>query len=497
MARRRATTEARSLIREAQAIVGGAVALFLAIALLSYSPDMPHHNLGGRIGNAIADTALQAIGVAAYLFPVYLALLMATLFREGVDDLGMLRVGGAVLLVGSVAALAGLLTGGARGVTGGGWLGGFLGTALADAIGGIGAFLALVMLALVSLVLSTGVSAFEAAARTVAWVRQWGGQALAELARRRAGATRERGAARAPIRRRDETVRLRLDDVIKPAVPGAPEPPPIIRDAEKKPAPARRERAKRHEGQEELFARDRYRLPAVTLLDAPVRRDEPLDESALHASARILETKLGDFGVAGRVVAVRPGPVITTFEFEPAPGVKVSRIVGLADDLAMALRAASVRILAPIPGKPVVGIEVSNPRRETVFIRELMESDAYRTAESHLALALGKDTTGNAVASDLARMPHLLIAGATGTGKSVSMNAMILSILFKSSPRDVRMIMIDPKMLELSTYEHVPHLLVPVAPAIRRCGMRPRSATATLPVVSLPSASVSFDSPFL
>jgi S-DNA-T family DNA segregation ATPase FtsK/SpoIIIE len=141
-------------------------------------------------------------------------------------------------------------------------------------------------------------------------------------------------------------------------------------------------------------------------LDEPVGSVQPLDEGALQASARILETKLADFSVAGKVVAVRPGPVITTFEFEPAPGVKVSRIVGLADDLAMALRAASVRILAPIPGKPVVGIEVSNPRRETVFIRDLMEAGVYRETDSKLALALGKDTTGNVVASDLARMPQ-------------------------------------------------------------------------------------------
>src|SRR6185369_5458934 len=225
---------------------------------------------------------------------------------------------------------------------------------------------------------------------------------------------------------------------------------------------ARRERGKRLEGQEELFANDRYRLPTVSLLDEPKRREEPLDEAALHASSRILETKLSDFGVAGRVVAVRPGPVITTFEFEPAPGVKVSRIVGLADDLAMALRAASVRILAPIPGKPVVGVEVSNPKRETVFIREVLQSDGYKGGESKLTLALGKDTTGNVAVADLGRMPHLLIAGATGTGKSVSMNAMIMSILFKTSPRDTRMIMIDPKMLELSTYEGIPHLLVPV-----------------------------------
>ncbi len=189
---------------------------------------------------------------------------------------------------------------------------------------------------------------------------------------------------------------------------------------------------------------------------------QPLDETQLHTSARILEAKLGDFGVHGKVVAVRPGPVITTFEFEPAPGVKVTRVIGLADDLSMALRALSVRVLAPIPGKPVVGIEVSNPRREKVFIRELTSSDEYQRAESKLSLALGKDTTGNVVVADLARMPHLLVAGATGTGKSVSMNAMVVSMLFKCSPRDVRFIMIDPKMLELSIYEDIPHLLVPV-----------------------------------
>jgi S-DNA-T family DNA segregation ATPase FtsK/SpoIIIE len=472
MAKRRATLEARSLIREAQAIVGGAVALFLMIALLSYSPDIPHHNLGGRVGNAIADAALQAIGVAAYLFPVYLALLMASLFRDGTEDLGMLRVGGAVLLVASIAALAGLLGGSVHAARSGGWLGGFLAAALRDLIGGIGAFLVLVGLALVALVLSTGVSAFEAVTRAWRRGRPLARDAVVALRRRWRGVERPR-LARAAVRRRDEPVRLLLEDVVEPIVPEAPAaPPPIIREPDKKAAP-RRERAKRHEGQEELFGQDRYRLPTISLLDEPKRSAEPLDESALHASSRILETKLADFGVAGRVVAVRPGPVITTFEFEPAPGVKVSRIVGLADDLAMALRAASVRILAPIPGKPVVGIEVSNPRRETVFIRELMESDAYRSADMHMPLALGKDTTGNPTSSDLSRMPHLLIAGATGTGKSVSMNAMILSVLFKSSPRDVRMIMIDPKMLELSTYEDIPHLLVPVV-------TDPRKAAAAL-----------------
>jgi S-DNA-T family DNA segregation ATPase FtsK/SpoIIIE len=182
----------------------------------------------------------------------------------------------------------------------------------------------------------------------------------------------------------------------------------------------------------------------------------------LHANSLILQKKLADFGVQGEVVAVRPGPVITMYEFKPAPGVKVRRIVTLADDLAMALRAVSVRILAPIPGESVVGIEIPNPRREIVLLREVIENDAYRSADSKLTLALGKDIGGASFTTDLARMPHLLVAGATGTGKSVSINAMILSILFKSTPQDVQFIMVDPKMLELTVYEDIPHLLVPV-----------------------------------
>ena len=202
-----------------------------------------------------------------------------------------------------------------------------------------------------------------------------------------------------------------------------------------------------------------YTLPAVSLLDPPVRLAVKIDEDALHASSRILESKLGDFGVEGKVVAVRPGPVITTYEFEPAPGVKVNRVVSLVDDLQMALRAVSVRILAPIAGKAVVGIEVSNPRREKVCLREILDSPGFQQSEAPLTLALGKDTVGNAIVADLARMPHLLVAGATGTGKSVSLNVMIMSLLYRVSPRDVRFIMIDPKMLELSLYEDLPHQL--------------------------------------
>ena len=205
-----------------------------------------------------------------------------------------------------------------------------------------------------------------------------------------------------------------------------------------------------------------YKLPPPELLDPPEEQPFKIDKETLHANSIILQKKLADFGVEGEVVAVRPGPVITMYEFNPAPGVKVRRIVMLADDLAMALRAVSVRILAPIPGESVVGIEIPNPRRETVYLRELIEGDSYQNSDSMITLALGKDIGGTPFSADLARMPHLLVAGATGTGKSVSINAMILSILFKASPSDVKFIMVDPKMLELTVYEDIPHLLVPV-----------------------------------
>ena len=205
-----------------------------------------------------------------------------------------------------------------------------------------------------------------------------------------------------------------------------------------------------------------YSLPDLSHLDDPPAKPAVVDHEALIASSRVLETKLGTFEVMGKVREIHPGPVITTYEFEPAPGIKVNRIVTLADDLAMAMSALSVRILAPIPGKSVVGIEVSNKTREKVLIREIVDSDAFRESPSVLTLALGKDTKGNPVVGDLARMPHLLVAGATGTGKSVFLNSLLSSILMRATPRDVRLVLVDPKMLELATYEQIPHLLVPV-----------------------------------
>lgn len=205
-----------------------------------------------------------------------------------------------------------------------------------------------------------------------------------------------------------------------------------------------------------------YKLPPITLLDTIEKKEMKIDKESIQANAAILEKKLKDYGIDGKVTEVRPGPVITMYEFEPAPGIKVSRISNLSDDLAMALSAVSIRIIAPIPGKAVVGIEIPNTTRQTVYFREMMESNAFKTSHSHLTLALGTTIAGESFVADLAKMPHLLVAGATGSGKSVSLNSMICSILFKATPSNVRFLMIDMKMLELSFYEGIPHLLLPV-----------------------------------
>ena len=205
-----------------------------------------------------------------------------------------------------------------------------------------------------------------------------------------------------------------------------------------------------------------YQFPEINVFDKPPQGTRAYDRDSLIMNSRILEKKLLDFGVAGRVVTVHPGPVITMYEFEPASGIKLNRIVGLSDDLALALRALSIRIIAPLPGKSVVGIEVPNSERDTVYIRDVMESDSYRSSHARLSIALGKDIFGTPIYADLARMPHLLVAGATGTGKSVFLNSLLCSVLFRASPQDLKLLLIDPKLLELSIYEGIPHLIADV-----------------------------------
>ena len=229
----------------------------------------------------------------------------------------------------------------------------------------------------------------------------------------------------------------------------------------------RAERKKRDPSQEAFVFSERttqgpYQFPDISIFQRPPEVGRRIDRESLIMNSRILEKKLADFGVTGRVVTVHPGPVITMYEFEPGAGVKVNRITNLADDLALALRALSVRIIAPLPGKSVVGIEIPNPQRDVVYLRDLLESESFRKSKSKLTLALGKDIFGNPVEADLARMPHLLVAGATGTGKSVFLNSLLCSILFRASPDELKLLLIDPKILELSIYEGIPHLIADV-----------------------------------
>ena len=247
---------------------------------------------------------------------------------------------------------------------------------------------------------------------------------------------------------------------IVPAPPSALARTPLIVEPKAPPKPTAPK--KNTEQFEFVGGRKSFSLPPLDVLEADKKERSELDKDAFLVTAEKLRAKLADFGIQGEVVEIRPGPVVTMYEFLPGPGIKVSKIAALADDLAMAMEAMRVRIVAPIPGKGVVGIEVPNKDRETVFLKEIAEQDAFQKGASRLTMCVGKDIEGMPYVLDLAKAPHLLIAGTTGSGKSVAVNSMIMSILLKSTPEEVRFIMVDPKMLELSVYEGIPHLLLPV-----------------------------------
>ncbi|MFP2896366.1 DNA translocase FtsK, partial [Corallococcus sp. 4LFB] len=245
-----------------------------------------------------------------------------------------------------------------------------------------------------------------------------------------------------------------------PAPPAALARMPLIVEPKAPPKPSA---VKRPQDQFEFVGdRKSFSLPPLDVLEADKKERSALDKDAFLVTAEKLRAKLADFGIVGEVVEIRPGPVVTMYEFLPGPGIKVSKIAALQDDLAMAMEAMRVRIVAPIPGKGVVGIEVPNRDRETVFLKEIAEQDTFQKSSSKLTMCVGKDIEGMPYVFDLVKAPHLLIAGTTGSGKSVAVNSMIMSILLKATPEEVRFIMVDPKMLELSVYEGIPHLLLPV-----------------------------------
>jgi S-DNA-T family DNA segregation ATPase FtsK/SpoIIIE len=451
--RGRAKPESRDdsgLMDEVAAVVSLGAAAFMVLSFFAYQYELPNLNLAGRVGYGLADVVVQALGFAAYLAPLSLAVVAVLLFRHAAGELSVVRSVAALVLTLCVAVLLAVAMPSPplRPVTlSGGWVGGLIAALLAQLFGTAGSFVLVSAMALLSFVVATRLSLAGLLGRAVHGVGGGIGRVgsatrpVRELATRQTRANLKRAAA--------------AGDGAAPVI--------VLADVERKPsAPVAKRRPARPVQEELPLGDDRYQVPSVRLLRPPRHDEVQIDEDALRKSSQILEAKLADFMIAGKVVEVRPGPVITTFDIEPAPGVKVNRITSLGDDLAMALRVPGVRILAPVPGKAVVGIEVANPKRDEVVLRELIETDEFSHSPSSLTLALGKDTGGQPVIGDLARMPHLMVAGATGSGKSVAINAMIMSILHKAPPREARFVMIDLKMLELSVYEDIPHLLVPV-----------------------------------
>jgi S-DNA-T family DNA segregation ATPase FtsK/SpoIIIE len=449
------------LNREVWGVAICLAALLVTISLFTYHPAdrslntpsgaIDTHNWGGFVGAYLADLLLQGFGVSSYLLPIFLCILAFQMFRANYKGVPYTKIVAYSVLLISLGVILSLFIESENAHEAGGIVGGFLKEiVLIPLFGRISATLISIFALLLSLMLLTQNSLSDLLS---SGMKQFGALKTSFLP---AVTSRLQELRQKRERHKGENTKKERRDYV---------PPPIVVKEEPREEPVRRAAKKTVVSPEQFKLPEigeGYKLPLPELLDPPQASDSRLDTETLRANSLILQKKLADFGVEGEVVAVRPGPVITMYEFKPAPGVKVRRIVTLADDLAMALRAVSVRILAPIPGESVVGIEIPNPRRETVFLREIIESDAYQSADSKITLALGKDIGGSSFTTDLGRMPHLLVAGATGTGKSMSINAMILSILFKSTPQDVQFIMVDPKMLELTIYEDIPHLLVPV-----------------------------------
>ena len=470
-----------------------AVALLWLIALVSYSPTDPAwffnnvptagtENFAGPVGAFVAVASFQLLGYAAFLVPFFVGYVGWHYFWCRDIDAGYTKLVGAVLLVACVAGLLSLaasaFASGSATNEAGGVFGVWLATGLSNYLNRTGATILILTLLGLSLILSTQFSFGRASAvaadrlreqrAVIGRWREWRAERRREKERRqivekhvrkadpeqapgiatkaassaerlkaaRARSAPESAAPTAAAKRKTRTPPIRL----------APDTPRLPLDEPQR-APAERRK-------------DGYAAPPVTLLDAPADH-EKIDERELMDAARLLEEKCREFAVEGTVVQIHPGPVVTTYEFKPDAGVKYNRITGLADDLCLAMQAESV-LIDRIPGKATVGIQIPNQHREMIQLRELLQTEAYTRAVPTLTLALGKTIHGEPFVSDLARMPHLLIAGATGAGKSVAVNAMITSILFRATPDDVKFIMIDPKRLELGMYEDIPHLLTPV-----------------------------------
>jgi S-DNA-T family DNA segregation ATPase FtsK/SpoIIIE len=436
------------------------VAFFLGIALFSYHPSDPSfnvqhvgklkeiNNLGGIVGAYGADLLIQVLGVAAYLLPVGLLWVASLVFLRIEVSQILVRAGGVLLVILSLSVGLGTWIGKlviqSEKMAAGGAFGGLVSEAFSKYSGVFGASLLVILLLILFTVMATGLSFSGLFVGLYRSMERMAGKVKTLFMIHFERVERERrvgGGKRVRQKKGGERVTRVVESPRRVQLSVVP---------------------LEQEEFEFLEAKGTFHLPPVSLLDSPESHEIKPDKQSLLMNSRILEKKLRDYGIEGKVVEVRPGPVITVFEFEPAPGVKVSKIVGLADDLALALTSVSIRVVAPIPGKAVVGIEIPNKVRQTVYLKQIVASKEFQESRSKLSICLGMDISGQSSVIDLDKMPHLLVAGSTGSGKSVFLNAMICSILFKSRPDEVRFLMIDPKMLELSLYEGIPHLLLPV-----------------------------------
>lgn len=467
------TPKVRAGLRESVLFLLTVIALFLLISLVSFSPQDPGwshsadtgmvSNLGGRTGASFANLFLNLFGLMAYLFPVMLLWLVVRIYRQklashakDIQTRIAVTVGFVLTLIGGCGLSQMYFNSpvDANSYLAGGYLGDAIASTLTPSFGSVGGTLLLLALFLSGVTLLTGLSWFwlmDVTGKYTLIAYAWIKNVFITL--------KEKKISSKMLEQRQNTLKnaRRSQEMKKP-----------VRIEPKIAQPEQSERKER-EKQTDLFSRPANELlPSLALLDPAPLHERSFSREALETLSRMLERKLLDFNIEVQVVEVQPGPVITRFEIDPAPGIKASQIANLANDLARSLSVVSVRVVENIPGKPYIGVEIPNEHRESVGFVEGISSKAYEDASTPLPILLGKDISGAPVVADLCKMPHLLIAGTTGSGKSVCINALILSIIFKSTPRDVRLILVDPKMLELSVYEGLPHLLAPVVTDMKK-----------------------------
>jgi len=440
-------------MREIYALLFLTLAALLMLSLISYHPGdssfnqylteaRPPHNLIGICGSYTADALFRLLGLAAFLLPLFFFLLALAYFQQSSSLIHPAGLISFFAFMASIAGLIALLLSDIKifGTTlqAGGLLGDVLTRVFSSYFNPLGTGLLFIIATIIAMMIMVDFSLLHLTRTLKDYL----------LAARR-------GLKEHLAGKKEDT-----ENIPEEIKPRHKKPAPVIEDfsweTKKKAAVAEQSHFEFPE------SGGNFKLPPLTLLDQVEHKDTKVKKETLLANARLLESKLSDFGVEGKVVEIRPGPVITMYELEPAPGVKINRITNLADDLALALKAPSVRIIAPIPGKAAVGIEVPQQERESVQLRDVLDNDTFLNSSLRLPIALGVDIAGLPVVTDLIRMPHLLIAGTTGSGKSVALNALICSILIKAPPDEVKFLMIDPKRLEFSSYEGIPHLLHPV-----------------------------------